>query len=368
MSCLKNIPKIRLKLSFGVRLCASSSNNHFLDPFAYKPEYKKYEKEWLEIENNRRKKLIILPDNPKEDLKLQYPLRIGGTDVSYKSDPTVIDKYRQTEAFACYVVLEYLDEFQNEPSVIYEDYLKYIPDVPYVPGFLGIRESEPVTRLIKRQMKCYPKLTPHCVMVDGNGLLHFRKFGIACHIGVLTDLPTIGISKDHWRYPSRPCNAKEIRTIQRNKVKELKKAGDFQEISHPDDPKDIVGISLRTVDKPYTLSDFVYAVDNSNNNDYYKYLLSLAKSKNYSKKAMYISVGHKISLLKSKELVLRTVKPRKININQSICPEPTRLADELSRKSIKGIHNDGFLRPNILAVNYNEWGIPIINNKTNKSL
>ena len=83
---------------------------------------------------------------------------------------------------------------------------------------------------------------------------------------------------------------------------------------------------------------------------------------------MYISVGHKISLLKSKELVLRTVKPRKNNINQSICPEPTRLADELSRKSIKGIHNDGFLRPNILAVNYNEWGIPIINNKTNKSL
>ena len=71
---------------------------------------------------------------------------------------------------------------------------------------------------IQRQMKCYPKLTPHCVMVDGNGLLHFRKFGIACHIGVLTDLPTIGISKDHWRYPSRPCNAKEIRTIQRNKV------------------------------------------------------------------------------------------------------------------------------------------------------
>ena len=257
-------------------------------------------------------------------------------------------------------MLEYLDEFQKEPCVIYEDYLKYIPNVPYVPGFLGIRESEPLTRLIRRQMKCFPELTPHCVMVDGNGLLHFRKFGLACHIGVLIDLPTIGISKDHWRYPSRPCVAREVRIAQRNKVKELKNAGDFHEISHPDDPNDIVGITLKTVDQPYTLSD-------SNDASYYKYLMSL-KSLNYSKKAMYISIGHKISLLKSKELVLRTVNPKKNGINQSICPEPTRLADNLSRKSIKGIHDDGFLRPNILAVNYNELGIPIINNKTNKSL
>ena len=95
MSCLKKLYGIKLKLSLcaqSVRLCSSKSL--YLDPFEYKPEYKKCEKEWLEIENNRRKKLLILPDNPKEDLKIQYPLRIGGTDVSYKSDPTTINRYR----------------------------------------------------------------------------------------------------------------------------------------------------------------------------------------------------------------------------------------------------------------------------------
>ena len=361
MSLLKNLYKIKLKLCFGaqsVHLC-SSSTFFGVDSFKYKPEYKKYEKEWLEIENNRRKKLIILPDNPKEDLKIKYPLRIGGTDVSYKNDPGHRD--RQTEAFACYVVLEYFDKFQKEPCVIYEDYLKYIPDVPFVPGFLGIREAEPLTRLIRRQMKCFPKLTPHCVMVDGNGLLHIRKFGIACHIGVLTYLPTIGISKEYWRYPpsEQTCAAKEIRIAQKNKGNELKKAGDFSEISHPDNPEDIVGIALKTVDS-------IYTPDCSGGwkkpNDYYKYLLSLKEPAFTSKKSIYISIGHKISLLKSKELVLRT------KTSMSIFPEATRLADSLSRKSIKGIHDDGFLRPNILAVNYNELGIPIINNKTNKSL
>jgi len=91
-------------------------------------------------------------------------------------------------------------------------------------------------------------------MVDGNWLLHIRKFGIACHIGVLTDLPTIGISKEHWRYPKsgQTCAAKEIRIAQKNKGNELKKAGDFSEISHPDNPEDVVGIALKTVDSIMT--------------------------------------------------------------------------------------------------------------------
>ncbi|XP_030920523.1 endonuclease V [Geospiza fortis] len=41
-----------------------------------------------------------------------------------------------------------------------------------------------------------PQLQPQVLLVDGNGLLHPREFGIACHLGVLTDLPCIGVAKN----------------------------------------------------------------------------------------------------------------------------------------------------------------------------
>ena len=41
-----------------------------------------------------------------------------------------------------------------------------------------------------------PELTPDILMVDGNGLLHPRQCGIACHIGVETSIPTLGVAKN----------------------------------------------------------------------------------------------------------------------------------------------------------------------------
>ena len=41
-----------------------------------------------------------------------------------------------------------------------------------------------------------PELTPGILMVDGNGLLHPRQCGIACHIGVETNIPTLGVAKN----------------------------------------------------------------------------------------------------------------------------------------------------------------------------
>jgi deoxyribonuclease V len=61
---------------------------------------------------------------------------------------------------------------------------------PYVSGFLSFREAP----AILAALSLLPD-RPDLLVVDGQGLAHPRRLGIACHIGVLADLPTIGIAK-----------------------------------------------------------------------------------------------------------------------------------------------------------------------------
>jgi deoxyribonuclease V len=58
---------------------------------------------------------------------------------------------------------------------------------PYVPGYLTYRELPVIRRLMGRKEALY--------LIDGNGILHPRRFGLASHAGVVTGLPTVGVAK-----------------------------------------------------------------------------------------------------------------------------------------------------------------------------
>lgn len=61
---------------------------------------------------------------------------------------------------------------------------------PYVPGLLSFREAPAVLAALAELERL-----PDVLLCDGQGLAHPRRFGIACHLGVLTDLPSIGVAK-----------------------------------------------------------------------------------------------------------------------------------------------------------------------------
>jgi deoxyribonuclease V len=61
---------------------------------------------------------------------------------------------------------------------------------PYIPGFLSFREIPAVLDTLEKVT-----LTPDLILCDGQGIAHPRRLGIACHLGVLIDLPTIGVAK-----------------------------------------------------------------------------------------------------------------------------------------------------------------------------
>ncbi|KAJ8477597.1 hypothetical protein OPV22_021324 [Ensete ventricosum] len=154
-----------------------------------------YHHEWVEAQESLKKKLVLEDDFawgvPSQGLasgddgsrreKLKY---IGGVDISFlKKDPLV----------SCGALLV-LDA--DTMDVVHEEFEVARLQVPYVPGFLAFREAPMLLGLLNKMKANAHPFYPQLLMVDGNGLLHPRGLGLACHLGILANLPTIGIGKN----------------------------------------------------------------------------------------------------------------------------------------------------------------------------
>ena len=100
---------------------------------------------------------------------------VAGIDVSIRDDT----------AQAAVVVLR-LPDLEVVDEAIHRCEVPF----PYVPGLLSFRETPPVLPALEQL-----SVTPDVLMTDSHGRAHPRRFGFACHLGVLLDHPTLGVAK-----------------------------------------------------------------------------------------------------------------------------------------------------------------------------
>ncbi|MFE3190154.1 endonuclease V [Nocardia sp. NPDC059240] len=81
-------------------------------------------------------------------------------------------------------------------------------DFPYVPGLLAFREL-PTTLTALENLT----VTPDLLICDSQGLAHPRRFGFACHIGLLTGIPTLGVAKNVWGDYDEPARVRGSSTV-----------------------------------------------------------------------------------------------------------------------------------------------------------
>jgi deoxyribonuclease V len=174
---------------------------------------------------------------------------IAGIDVRIRA--------KQPEAI-CAIVLFSYPEGQILEKVSVRSEIKY----PYIPGLLTFREGPLV-------LKCFSRLSirPDIVFFDGQGYAHPRRMGLASHMGILLDVPSVGVAKSRligeYEMPGR-------------------KKGDFSILI---DNEEIIGVALRS---------------------------------RKDTKPIFLSIGHRICLVTAIGLVLQTCKTR--------IPEPTKEA------------------------------------------
>lgn len=144
---------------------------------------------------------------------------------------------------------------------------------PYVPGLLSFREVPALLEAV-RQLPMMPDL----ILCDGHGYAHPRRFGLACHLGLWLDIPAIGVAK------SRLTGSHDEPGLAKGDAAWL-----LADKAAP--PGERIGAVLRTRERV---------------------------------KPVYVSAGHRVSLKTAVALTLACVTRYRL-------PEPTRLADKLSK-------------------------------------
>lgn len=115
--------------------------------------------------------------NARQPFPVRLPALVAGVDVSFNRGSPLL--------YAAVVVVR-LPEF----AVVEVRTARQRVAFPYVPGLLSFRELPPILAALARL-----KSSPKVVLCDGQGLAHPRRLGLACHLGLWLNLPTIGCGK-----------------------------------------------------------------------------------------------------------------------------------------------------------------------------
>ncbi|KAK2964575.1 putative Endonuclease V [Blattamonas nauphoetae] len=199
---------------------------------------------------------------------------IAGADISF-------DTSDSSRGVAAIVVLQYPSFNQ-----VYCKTRDFTLNIPYISGYLAFREKDVIVEMMRELQDEHPELYPQVLFIDGNGLLHPRRSGCACHVGVELDIPTIGVGKTFLAFPELHWNTAQYRDA-------LVQKGDWVPLI--DTTGFVCGASVKTAPN--------------------------------IKNPIFISVGHRFQLESAVQFVVDCCKFRQ--------PEPIRAADHAGREFVR---------------------------------